>query len=581
MKKFMLLLSISCFYLLPASQNNYEPSGNLFDGLRSYESGSRKDYTQMEGNGYEIIVRNTNEKLKPIRKNQNNQVIVDQYDKLARKYQGKYNEKFEIDGFHVYTDTAWTTVGDKYIRRTSYVYTSDDNRFSCITFIKTGKPDTDYQLKIARYIRSNGIPSSVMINSETSTIDFAGKEIQLSDQYRPYGIKEIRGKDYYSRVKWSEYPSLEEAENAKYNAMTELRTKFENKILDESKDSVIFLGKNTVAERVSYYGWGGKYKNPNFSDYFIVGNTQDKNIFLNVTIFENALEDRTKLPEFVSDNFFQTTKPRKLFELKEDGIPREDTIYIAKKKRGPIWPYYDENTTINGLSFGYGSFNEIKNVTTNGIRLEVPGTSVLAIFGLPYLVIPPGSANNLTFEQAIRDKDDEYNQYQLEYKNRMDVVNGLNISVAGSVGTNNRISNGIEVSGIMSFDHKVNGISIVGIARGASVANGISIAGITNANQTANGIHIAGLWQYSYDLNGISIAVVNSRAINANGLQISIYNGITNSMKGVQIGGYNQANQMTGIQIGIFNSAKQLKGIQLGLWNKNNKRSLPFINWGF
>jgi hypothetical protein len=36
-----------------------------------------------------------------------------------------------------------------------------------------------------------------------------------------------------------------------------------------------------------------------------------------------------------------------------------------------------------------------------------------------------------------------------------------------------------------------------------------------------------------------------------------------------------------GVQIALFNSSMNFKGIQIGLWNKNQKRSLPFINWNF
>jgi hypothetical protein len=43
----------------------------------------------------------------------------------------------------------------------------------------------------------------------------------------------------------------------------------------------------------------------------------------------------------------------------------------------------------------------------------------------------------------------------------------------------------------------------------------------------------------------------------------------------------NHDTKCKGIQIGLINSAVDLKGLQIGLWNKNQKRSMPIINWNF
>lgn len=98
-------------------------------------------------------------------------------------------------------------------------------------------------------------------------------------------------------------------------------------------------------------------------------------------------------------------------------------------------------------------------------------------------------------------------------------------------------------------------------------------------------------------INGLNIGLINLEPTVINGLDIngtgsfeSIVNGITCSlvlnkhhkMNGVTIAAIgNHDTECKGVQIGLFNSAKKLRGIQIGIWNKNEKRSLPFINWQF
>ncbi len=81
---------------------------------------------------------------------------------------------------------------------------------------------------------------------------------------------------------------------------------------------------------------------------------------------------------------------------------------------------------------------------------------------------------------------------------------------------------------------------------------------------------------------GLDINISGSFHSKVNGLTLSlimnkhdIINGLTFAMMG------NHDVQCRGIQIGLINSSKNLKGLQFGLWNKNQKRSLPIINWCF
>ena len=102
---------------------------------------------------------------------------------------------------------------------------------------------------------------------------------------------------------------------------------------------------------------------------------------------------------------------------------------------------------------------------------------------------------------------------------------------------------------------------------------------------------------YFKEINGLQIGLLNFDPTMINGLDINLTGSFMSVTNGVTISGVlnkhyiingvtlasigNHDSKCNGVQIGLINSCKDLKGIQLGLWNKNQKRSLPIINWCF
>jgi hypothetical protein len=99
---------------------------------------------------------------------------------------------------------------------------------------------------------------------------------------------------------------------------------------------------------------------------------------------------------------------------------------------------------------------------------------------------------------------------------------------------------------------KINGLQISLGSIEDLKTNGIAINISGNLHAITNGIAISPVINQHYEVSGLSISFLG-----------------------------NADYKMRGIQIGLFNRSKDLRGIQLGLWNKNDKRSLPFINWQF
>ncbi|MES2654067.1 MAG: hypothetical protein V4620_00660 [Bacteroidota bacterium] len=95
-----------------------------------------------------------------------------------------------------------------------------------------------------------------------------------------------------------------------------------------------------------------------------------------------------------------------------------------------------------------------------------------------------------------------------------------------------------------------------------------------------NGIQIALLNMDATIINGLNINAFASRETGTRGVTISLLSNkeyFTNGLTLALFGNHNT--KCKGVQLGLVNSCRQLKGIQFGLWNKNQKRSLPLINW--
>lgn len=258
-----------------------------------------------------------------------------------------------------------------------------------------------------------------------------------------------------------------------------------------------------------------------------------------------------------------------------------DTIWVPRKTKMPVWTYYDHHTIINGLSFGFGELRSKSNVINNGIKIEVPGSSSLLVPVFPLILFSPDISKTEEFNPFAGNWISEnVDSITFNYKNRIEITNGLSFSAFGSISPAN-IVNGLQITGFFNSSYKSNGFSVAGFASYQHMSNGIQVSGIGNFTRFNNGLQLGGLWATTSTSNGLLIGTLVVKSDYATGAQIGAYNNVTALVKGLQLGGYNRANEVRGLQIGIYNSAKSLKGIQLGLWNKSNRRSLPFINWGF
>jgi hypothetical protein len=402
--------------------------------------------------------------------------------------------------------------------------------------------------------------STIEVSKDTiETIDFLGKKIKLAQLFRAKESN-IVVSDRGDYIRWDTFDSYQQAEQAKQDSVAGLIAEFENNRM-EKIEPVFFRGNEieanviwtTIDKSTVFRGClFNPYRNiPIYlSHHYFV--TETNNQYALIQVHQELHPYRnSETMAFIEHNFMER-------KYTDHTLPImiADTIKVPKKVRMPAWSYHDFNTTINGLSVGFSRISSRNNVTSNGIRLELLGSGLIMF---PFAFYPYSLADDKkwwTMEETERAE---------RYKNRLDIVNGFNLSLFGSM-SRNTVSNGIAVNGLTNSTYK---------------SNGLSISGLYDSKQIMNGIQIAALWSYGYKANGIQIATIGSWANEASGVQISAWNRVHLNFSGLQIGGYNQAYEVRGLQIGIYNNAKILKGLQIGIWNKNGKRSLPLINWGF
>ncbi len=154
----------------------------------------------------------------------------------------------------------------------------------------------------------------------------------------------------------------------------------------------------------------------------------------------------------------------------------------------------------------------------------------------------------------------------LWYQNTYPTINGLDINLnpigilapiivlLGSLDSAFNSAPSLEMTDTINFSKfkQINGIQIALLNMDATVINGLNINAFASRETATRGVTLSLLSNKEYFTNGLTLALFG-----------------------------NHNTKCKGMQIGLSNSCRQLKGFQLGLWNRNQKRSLPLINWCF
>ena len=552
MKRGLLLLSffLLCHWGMAQTNEIWMP----------FQAKASENSIELQGNGYKIETRSLDIQNSKGRK------VKEKYSwELASSLLGCYTKKqvsISQDGmFSVYSWNYQPYIDSIPNLCTVYVYLVAENLLSAISFSKHGEVDSLFQRRLVDEICTNGISQSVFMPVGNDTICFLGQKIEnprISDDKGrkimfayTLGLKSFRnnyrklaGNYEYLNCSWDSYFSDEEAEKARQDLILNYKKRYKT-VLFEGKDTIIFRGEEMLADRIvwqlpTYYY--DKYRIR--TNYFVKAEITGMPTLINLEFATDSISNEIPLPVFIEENIFQLKHIPHTPPIVEDSIPVSDTIFIAKKNRLPIWTYYHKNTRITGLSLGIGEIDGLRNVTTNGIKLDVIGSSLTLALMPPFLLMPPS-----LMMESRRHRTEE--DIAILYKNRFSTTNGISFSIAGSL-LDSHIVNGLGFGGLVTTNYRTNGISI---------------AGLSNGTFYSNGLQAGGCWTYTHKLTGLQIGVLGNSGMKVRGVQIGMFNFATDHVHG--------------LQIGLFNSAKRLKGLQIGLWNKSDRRSFPLFNWGF
>ncbi|WP_288722309.1 hypothetical protein [uncultured Bacteroides sp.] len=575
MKKLFLLLALFLMCHLGMAQTN--------DSIwKPFEAKFTTSGSIFQGNGYRI--RTESIEIPPYKSRVVRYLRTqhckdeDYYWSLAEKLLGCYKKDitFSKEGDisiyscvrHNYMDSVPTIC-------TAYIQPVTACLLSGVAFSKQGVADTVYQRQLVDKIWNCDIPHSVYIPNSEDTIYFLRQKIinpqLLLEKNKPVYVYDSelksfrsnyykfgRSNDGYIVCSWDSYLTDEAVEQARGNLI--LDKKKESKILFEGKDTILFRGCKFTADRIvsQNRSFRGGYEVTTTYLAKVEFENMPVLIHLNQNQHADSIGENMPLPSFIEENIFRLKNRPPAVTVIRDSIPATDTLFVVKKNRFPLWTYYDKNTRITGVSLGIGEINDLRNVTTNGLKLDVIGSSSFLALMLPFALVPPSEIMELNRRWQIAES-------AILYKNRFSITNGISFSVAGSV-LDSHIINGIGFGGIVTINYRVNGMSL---------------AGLNNGLTYNNGLQVAGLWATAHQSNGMQIGVLGTMGHHVKGVQIGAFNFAKKQICGLQTGVFNTATKSNGLQIGLCNFSKKLKGIQIGFWNKSDRRSLPFFNWGF
>ncbi|WP_229034240.1 hypothetical protein [Bacteroides salyersiae] len=297
-----------------------------------------------------------------------------------------------------------------------------------------------------------------------------------------------RSNDGYIVCSWDSYLTDEAVEQARGNLI--LDKKKESKILFEGKDTILFRGCKFTADRIvsQNRSFRGGYEVTTTYLAKVEFENMPVLIHLNQNQHADSIGENMPLPSFIEENIFRLKNRPPVVTVIRDSIPATDTLFVVKKNRFPLWTYYDKNTRITGVSLGIGEINDLRNVTTNGLKLDVIGSSSFLALMLPFALVPPSEIMELNRRWQIAEP-------AILYKNRFSITNGIFFSVAGSV-LDSHIINGIGFGGIVTINYRVNGMSLAGLNNGLTYNNGLQVAGLWATVHQSNGMQIRGIRNY-------------------------------------------------------------------------------------
>lgn len=259
---FILVFSI-CF-----SQEN-----NIFERLSALDNNGKIWYN-IDGYSVTSEIFNTSFDEKGLKKVFKKHQISDSDTKIK-------NNQINFNNFFV---TKQQKISDNNFQINSYYFVeTPDKKTTVIWFIKNGKTDKETEEKLVNTIVENKIPKENFFPMKISSIDFAGKKIELGNSCYWTFLNTVQC-PYLGEMNWSIHKTLEDAKEAVENQLNITKSRKGGKVTSEEIVDIDFEGIPTKAKKIIYDFTGvtsalaGMSGGKSLTVYYIAENVRSKNV---------------------------------------------------------------------------------------------------------------------------------------------------------------------------------------------------------------------------------------------------------------------------------------------------------------
>lgn len=277
--KFLFLL----FFSLSFAQSN-----NINERLSALENGGKIWYN-IDGYSVTKEVSNNNFDEKGLKKIFRKHNISDKDQKIK-------NGNIKFNNYFISKEQTYEGLTQ---HNNYYFVENKDKTITVIWFIKTGKTDKETEELLVNEILENKIPQENFVPMKISSINFAGRNIELGNSCYWTFLNTVQC-PYLGEMNWSIHRTLDDAKESVENQFEITKSRKMGKIISEEMIDVEFEGVSSKAKRailqinaVASALAGGK----SLTIYYIAENIRGKNVSCVMSFWNNdQINSTTQLP---------------------------------------------------------------------------------------------------------------------------------------------------------------------------------------------------------------------------------------------------------------------------------------------
>lgn len=207
-----------------------------------------------------------------------------------------------INSNNLFVSKNQNIIGEIYQTNNYYFVENPNKTITVVWFIKNGKTDKETEEELVNRILENKIPQEVFVPRQITSINFAGRQIELGNNCYWTFLNTVQC-PYFGEMNWSIHKTLEDAKNSVENQLNVTKSQKGGKVISEEYVSVDFEGVPTKAKKIVYELSGvtsalaGMSGGKSLTVYYVAENVRNKNVSCVMSFWNNdQINPETKLP---------------------------------------------------------------------------------------------------------------------------------------------------------------------------------------------------------------------------------------------------------------------------------------------